>query len=251
MELFANHRDFVICEAPVISTPKITKKGKDFVRFETVLQTFGVFNRNGRRYFKEDMSAAINEIAPRVAPSANRKEILTGELDHPIVEKENVQRQFIVSWLDSSHMFLEIGWDGDELRGTLQTLQATEKGRVLRDLILKDDLYPGFSFRGLGEVKEITEGVGAGQNKFDVRSPMKIITWDSVTFPSHEGANVVRMTESVQREVYSGLDAYLTEAGTYTEQGGYICFENGTCVLPDTFDKLVEKRLLRLKKRYN
>lgn len=227
----------IIVESPVIGHPmEIKKKSDDKVRFNAVLQTTGDINRNFRSYDKETLQESIDKIYDRI----KGREFL-GELDHPI--DSNPSRQVTVSFKEVSHLILDMGWDGNKLIGVLETA-STPNGYILNNLITKDKVPVGFSYRGMGDVKQISES--SGRPVYKVVGPLTTITWDSVSFPSHKEAKITEITESVNRAIMESIDPMNI---TY-ESNDYICLENGICVLPNTFDKLVEQRINNLRNRF-
>lgn len=242
---------YIILEAAnTFSLPKNVKQYGESVRLEVVLQTANDINVNRRRYSKDILDESIkNSILPRISNGG-----LLGELDHPITSDNNTARQVVVWYKDSSHKFLEIGWDGNKLVGVIETLAATPNGQILRDLVVKDKIPVGFSYRGMGELKQISEN---GKMIFDVQGPLLSITWDSVSNPSHTQARLIRISENngyaeLKTNAISNLseEQSLSEGIKYSEKNGMICTNNGVCYLPDAFDMLVQKRVIDLKNKF-
>ena len=232
----------IIIESGIAQTPVNMKvmRGGDKIRFEAVLQDVDIRNRNGRIYRKRPLQEAIETESERIKEGS-----FLGELDHPI-EKDNPLRQCTVLYKEASHKFCELGWDGNKLVGVLETLSGTQNGRTLCGLA-KDDKVPiCFSFRGMGEINEIHEN---GVKCNEVSGPMKIITWDSVSFPSHSVAKIIRINENVQSQMNEKFSVVLEESAI-EEKNGMICLENGMCYFPNVFDKMVEERIITLKKKF-
>lgn len=229
-------------ESVVVSEPKI-KKSRDKITMEVVLQTASEFNRNRRRYPKSVLEESINRIMERVKEGS-----LLGELDHPI--DSNPARQVTVSYKEASHKIRDIGWDGNKLKGVIETLAATSNGRALRDLVVLDKVPVGFSYRGMGDLRPVMEG---GMTYYEVKGPLNTVTWDSVSFPSHAAARLVKVTESDYGNMLEeAKGCILTEEGSkiFYERDGLICTSEGFCYLPNVFDKLVEQRVLQIQERY-
>jgi hypothetical protein len=236
--------NIIVESAWVVSGPKNVKKRSDSVIFETVLQTLGDINKNRRMYDVKDMKAALTE---GDLPDRIKMGGYLGELDHPI--DDNPRRQLTVLQKECSHRFLEIGIDGNKIVGVVQTIPYANNGNILRGLA-EIGVPVGFSFRGTGILKEVTEGT----DKYNrVQGPITAITWDSVSDPSHSTARLLRITEGVVSGIKDEIakDYVLTE-GTeltgkkYKEENGYIFTEDGVCYLPNAFDYLVEKRVITL-----
>ena len=218
-------------ESSLRTAPKLlntNKKGR--LRFEACIQTVGDINRNRRRYSKQLMMEGITKIDDRIKEGS-----FLGELDHPI--DTNPIRQVTVLYKESSHQILELGWTNEMLIGVLETTRS-DNGTLLKNYA-EDGIPIGFSFRGMGDLKQTSEG---GTIIYDVAPPLHIITWDAVSFPSHQKAKMIKITEGVTRMLH--------EAAGIIEQNGMICTKEGYCYLPDDFDRLVEQRVILLKEKF-
>lgn len=234
------------CE--IKSLPKNVKQLKHGkVRMEAVLQTVGDLNRNKRKYRKSTIQESIDMELDRI----KSKEFL-GELDHPISSKP--QRQMQVLYKEASHAILELGWEGDLLVGVLETL-SYGNGLKLAALVSKDKIPVGFSYRGMGDLRQISEG-------HEVVGPLKTITWDSVSFPSHSRAKLrsftestdysknkkhniytpVKMNDSITKPILESFDIH----NIITEKNGMICTSEGVCFIPSAFDAMVENHKKRI-----
>jgi len=67
--------------------------------------------------------------------------------------------------------------------GEIQTLSGFQ-GPSLANLILRDKVNIGFSLRALGSVEPLTDGT------LDVKMPLRAITYDIVSSPSHDNARI-------------------------------------------------------------
>lgn len=228
---------YIINESPMIGYPKKIKKTKDKIRMECVLQTVGDMNRNKRIYDKHTLQESINSLSERI----ENGEFL-GELDHPL--DSNPTRQITVLYKEASHKFCETGWDGNKLVSIIETLAATENGRVLRDLVAKDKVPVGFSYRGMGNLQQIFE---SGQRCFKVTGPLQTITWDAVSYPSHKEAKLVKVTEGVSNAIHESININ----NIITESNGVICTEDGMCFLPNDYDRYIEERVNNLVNKFS
>lgn len=99
----------------------------------------------------------------------------------------------VVNLKNVSHNIVDMGWDGDDLVGTVEIL-PTPSGNILKDL-LKAGILLGISSRGLGSVKkDMREAADVVQDDFD------LIAFDFVSNPSTQGAFMYpagKITESV------------------------------------------------------
>jgi hypothetical protein len=236
---------FIISENEIQrSIPKNIKVGRDKIRMEVCLQTVDDVNRNHRRYSLAIMREGLSKIEERI-----REGSFIGELDHPI--DKDPTRQVTVLYSEAAHRILDYGWDGNKLVGVLETLR-TPKGTILKNLA-EDGVPVGFSFRGMGELRQVTED---GNDVYDVVGPIHIVTWDSVGYPSHAQAKLIKVTESVQNELRESANMMmktsklLHEEAGIVERKGQICTREGVCYLPNEWDRLVEQRVVQLVKRF-
>lgn len=243
---------YIICENEIMrSVPKNIKpvsKGER-VRMECVLQTVGDVNRNRRRYSKELIESGLSDIKDMIKENS-----FLGELDHPI--DKNPNRQLTVQYKDVSHLIREYGWDGNKLVAVVETLR-TPNGTILKNLA-EDGIPVGFSFRGMGDIRR---SMVEGKECFDVTGPLKVVTWDAVTNPSHKQARMIRITEGMKAELSTAMIAesnkFLTESvcgknmkTKMFEENGMVCTSDGICYLPNDFDRLVEQKVIRLQKKF-
>lgn len=143
--------------------------------FKTILQEANVCNKNKRIYKKEGIEAALKEEAPRIASG-----VLMGELDHPAAS--DPARFSQVKLQDVCFRVLDTNWDGNVLHGIGETL-GTSKGKDMQALIIENGMMLGFSLRALGKTQiNPTTGIA------EVLSPMRLITYDCVSNPSHANA---------------------------------------------------------------
>jgi len=138
-----------------------------------VLQRAEAKNQNGRVYPRETL---VRE-AKKYAETQIKERRALGELDHPdssVVNLNNV-----------SHNVLEMHWKGDDLEGTVEVL-GTPAGNILKELF-KSGIKLGISSRGLGSVKEISEGDDK-EDTVQVQPDFELIAFDFVSNPSTHGA---------------------------------------------------------------
>ena len=138
-----------------------------------VLQRAEAKNQNGRIYPKETLMRE----AKKYQEVQIRERRALGELDHPdssVVNLNNV-----------SHNVLEMHWDNDDLVGTVEVL-GTPAGNILKELF-KSGIKLGISSRGLGSVKELSEGDGHDP-VVQVQPDFELIAFDFVSNPSTHGA---------------------------------------------------------------
>lgn len=177
----------------------ISKFEVDDIKTETVgafrkCRATGIFQRgnyinaNNRVYKTETLSEAIGTINDKVKTRA-----LVGNLDHPIGEEEKVL-QLLLS--EASHLITGLNVDGNDIIGTLETLN-TPNGQILSNL-LEDKVYVGISLRGGGKTLPMKY---EGKEVDMVQSPLKIITYDAVANPSNTMAQLKMVKESTHEYV--------------------------------------------------
>jgi hypothetical protein len=168
---------------------------------EGILATAEVKNGNGRYYPREIWDKEIDRYQAVV--KENRA---TGELDHPdstIINLKNV-----------SHIIREIWWDGDKVMGKLEIL-PTMSGNILKALI-ENNVMVGVSSRGMGSLKQMSEGT------LEVQDDFELLCWDFVSTPSNPGSymNLIKEgLENPQENPYAKVNILLSE----------ILCANGTC----------------------
>jgi len=147
------------------------------------LQRAEAKNQNGRIYPKE----ILEREATKYMDNFVKQRRAMGELDHP--------ESSVVNLKNVSHNIVDMGWDGDDLVGTVEIL-PTPSGNILKDL-LKAGILLGISSRGLGSVKkDMREAADVVQDDFD------LIAFDFVSNPSTQGAFMYpagKITESVNQ----------------------------------------------------
>lgn len=170
---------------------KKTKTGKAII--ETVLQTLDDVNRNNRVYEAQTLKDGLNSDMIK-----ERMETKTfgGELDHPIPindEMFNPIRQTTLMFKEMSHIILEYSIENKEVYASIET-SSTPNGFTMAGLI-GDGVTVGFSLRAIGDnVKRV------GRVEY-VQTPITIISYDCVSFPSHKGAymkEIVSMAENTE-----------------------------------------------------
>jgi hypothetical protein len=147
-------------------------------RVKTVLQTAGVKNFNGRIYTREILDRESKKYNEKV--QARRA---LGELDHPDSSVVSLQR--------SSHLVVEMYWDGDNLVGILEIL-GTPCGQIAKQLI-QDGVQLGISSRGLGSVsKSVTENADVVNEDYD------LLAFDLVSDNSVPNAKLETLQEGIK-----------------------------------------------------
>jgi hypothetical protein len=166
-----------------------------------ILATAEVKNGNGRYYSKDLWEREINKYMDVV--KENRA---TGELDHP--------ESTIINLKNVSHIIRNIWWDGDKVIGKLEILPTTS-GNILMALI-QNNVMVGVSSRGMGSLKEISEGT------LEVQDDFELLCWDFVSTPSNPGSYMNLVREGKENNV---INPYIKVNSLLTE----ILCANGSC----------------------
>lgn len=209
-----------IIESAIYQEAKMVKSTPSKAVFRMTLQSSDEVNQNRRMYPKKVLVEGMEGCNERM-----RRRAFFGELDHPLLqgnEEFDTMRQTTVSLERVSHLIRDYEFKGNHLVSELETT-STPKGGILLGL-LRDRTGVGMSMRGLAEVER-------GAKHSIVKSPLTIISFDSVSLPSHAAAVV-------------DFNEMKFESHVLMEHAGLICY-NGRCFLPDYFDKLVETRCIK------
>ena len=135
-----------------------------------VIQRAGTKNQNERVYPKDILEREIQNYID--GPIKERRAL--GELDHPESSVVNLQ--------NVSHNINKCWWEGDDVMGEFEILD-TPAGNILKALFAAG-LTIGVSSRGMGSVKELSEGT------LEVEDDFELVCWDFVSNPSTQGAYV-------------------------------------------------------------
>lgn len=166
-----------------VITESVTDSGTPKVVFKATLQEAGVINQNKRRY----SSAICESIVDQLSPKATSRNLLM-EVDHPMsgTEDEMKRRAGIVKLSECGCILREIKMQPDgKVVGIIETLSGF-KGPDIARLITEDKVDIGFSLRALGGVTPTGDGI------LEVTSPIRAITYDIVSNPSHKNAKILQ-----------------------------------------------------------
>lgn len=143
------------------------------VEAEGTLQDMDVENRNRRIYAKADLIPEIN--GPRMKELIEAKQFC-GEYGHPL--SDDLVRQQTIDPKLVCVRFNKVWVEGNLIKARFQGTN-NDYGEYL-DRDLRDGCKPAFSLRALGAIENVN-------GKAYVKG-IKIITWDSVIYPSHKVA---------------------------------------------------------------
>lgn len=107
---------------------------------------------------------------------------------HPMVLTDNPnhtkRRATTVEIKNCACLLRNIYMEGNKIIGEIETL-SNRKGQDIANLIVKDKVNIGFSLRALGATDVLPDGT------IKVLTPIKPITYDIVSNPSHAAARVL------------------------------------------------------------
>lgn len=170
----------------------VKNNGLFFVRFDTVLQSLNVENRN-RRWYAAD--AIMKALGSEKIQELIRQGRFEGEAGHPITD--NIARVSTVDPARTCHKITKFWLDGNLLKGTIETLDDGMLGTKLTKRILQSGTgSASFSLRALARLDK-SKGVSY------VRQEPHIVTFDEVQLPSHKEAYGILGTEKkIIKDIY-------------------------------------------------
>lgn len=146
---------------------KEAKEKKLPILVPAIIQRADAVNQNKRIYPRAILEREVDNYRKAVLEGR-----ATGELDHPdssIVSLENV-----------SHVIRDIGWQGNDVVGTIEILN-TPKGLIAQSL-MDAGIKLGISSRGVGETMKTNEGFDMVDESF------MLVAFDLVSEPSTQNA---------------------------------------------------------------
>ena len=167
----------VILEDTTVSMPEIINNERDYVRFNTTLQSYDTKNRNNRIYkgdfLKESLST--DNLKEKI-----RTKNFVGEAGHPL--SDDVKRQSRIISDNISHVITEISFDDNKslVNGVVETYSGF-KGPDMMGAI-KQGVEVAFSLRAIGNAVKDSSGTAI------INGPILVISYDWVLFPSHKEA---------------------------------------------------------------
>ena len=159
--------------ATTVEDTLITDGNGKRVIAEGTLQDMDVENRNRRIYAKADLIPEIN--GPRMTELIKAKQFC-GEYGHPL--SDDLVRQQTIDPKLVCVRFNKVWVEGNLVKARFQGTNNDYGEYFDRDL--RDGCKPAFSLRALGAIENVS-------GKAYVKG-IKIITWDSVIYPSHKVA---------------------------------------------------------------
>lgn len=158
--------------------------GVDKLIYKQRLQTADEVNGNARLYSMPICKSIVEALKPK---AKNRS--LLQEMDHPMITGDtNAQkkRAIVVEIKNCGSLIRDIRMEGKDIVAEVETLSAYH-GPALRDLISKDKVNIGNSLRMFGKLQPHSKMKDINEVVF----PIRPITYDTVSNPSHKSARVI------------------------------------------------------------
>lgn len=188
------------------------------VVFKARLQTAEEKNQNGR-YYKKDI---CEQIVNLMKPKAKSRSLLQ-EIDHPLVvvpgtpaeggDMAAKKRAVTIEIKNCGSLIRDIYMEKNDVIGIIETLTAF-RGPDLYNLIVNDRVNIGFSLRMFGRLV-----MDQANGYMLVQPPLKPITYDVVSNPSHQSATVMEFLPEDASDLISLDMVGLTESVTYSSDG--------------------------------
>lgn len=181
------------------SIEELRKENPRVIRFVTTLQTVNVVNRNRRYYPKNVLEKALDD--PRIQDMMNRN-VFYIEIGHP--ESIEVRRQQRVEETNICGIIKKTWFEGNKLKALVETT-ADRYGTDWKDKILFNGIIPAFSLRATGDFRwdnSLQANV--------ILDPLTMFAYDSVQYPSHDGAIMETLTESMIFDIPRNYNEYNT-----------------------------------------
>lgn len=178
----------------VVKNPKtFDKDGIFYVTFDTVLQSFGVKNRNQRYYEQANIQERLRDEKIQSALAHNG---WFGELDHPMqTHKDKPLSPERIQNIDYDRRCVVIQnprFRGNLLEATITTTPGGKGPDLARDII-GINYKPMFSCRAIASLQMIN-------NKPTVMV-RRLITYDTVQYASHREADMISAPKAVMKNV--------------------------------------------------
>lgn len=174
--------DITILEQQDVSSNGSSSQPISKVIFKTKLQTAEEKNQNSRYYTRDILQEIVDLLKPKAKARA-----LFQEIDHPFTPVSDPflakKRAITVQLKNCGSLIRDIYLDGNDVIGEVETLSGF-KGPDLARILLYDKAQIGFSVRMFGRIVN-KDGVNY------VERPIKPITYDVVTNPSHKSATIL------------------------------------------------------------
>lgn len=160
--------------------PKDLKVCRDmglfYLQFRSILQDFGVRNRNRRTYDEDPMVQSLG--MPHILELQSKK-AWKGEFGHPLSDEP--KRILTIEPKLTCHKINQLHFSKGMVSGDIETLDDGNYGTQFTKNILQG-MEPAFSLRALAQVLKRPDGSSL------VKSRSHVVTYDAVILPSHQKA---------------------------------------------------------------
>lgn len=215
--------------------------GKTKIAAKALLQESNKRNANSRVYTDQICESIVSQLSPKATGRS-----LLMEIDHPLFVSAdpNVlkRRASIVEINNCGALIRDISFKGGQVCGIFETLSGF-KGPDLCNLIMKDKVDIGFSLRALGAVETLQDGT------IMVKDPIRPITYDIVSNPSHATAKVLEFLPETASDfipednmIFEGVDDNFRDILS----ADHIAVYEGNSVVYRFIDDIINDRYLNV-----
>lgn len=192
-------------EITILEEQKV--EGRSKISAMVRLQEADQKNQNGRIYPLPICESIVSQLSNKA-----RSRSLLMEIDHPLFTSTDQdilkKRAAVIEINNCGALLRDIYIKDKQIYGIFETLSSF-KGPDLYNLIVKDKVDVGFSLRALGAVEMLSDGT------IEVRQPIRAITYDIVSNPSHTNARVLEfLPENAQEFISTNSSSTVLYEGT-------------------------------------
>ncbi len=220
----------------------VDSNGSAKIVFETRLQTAEEKNNNKRYYSKKICESIVKQLQSKAKQGS-----LMMEIDHPMFISESPEtlkkRAAVVEINNCAAKLRKVFMRGNDIIGEVESLTGF-RGPDFANLIARDKVNIGFSLRALGSVEPMVDGT------LMVKEPIRPITYDIVSNPSHSNARILKFLPEAYNEFLPEESLALMESVGELDSGQLLVCEGGMCVrkfveeiIEESFLEVVSKRI--------
>ena len=218
-----------------IISESVNEDGNTKIVFETILQTANQKNGNRRIYSK-----SICESIVRLLSQKTKQNSLMMEIDHPMFVSDSPEtlkkRAAVVEINNCAAKLRKVFMRGYDIIGEVESLSGF-RGPDFANLVARDKVNIGFSLRALGSVEPLTDGT------LMVKEPIRPITYDIVSNPSHANARILKFLPENYNEYIPCESISLMESVGELDQEQVMICEGGICV-KKFVDEIIDETFL-------
>jgi hypothetical protein len=220
----------------------VDENGSAKIVFETILQTANERNGNRRIYSRQICESIVKHLTIKTKQNS-----LMMEIDHPMFVSDSPEtlkkRAAVVEINNCAAKLRKVFMRGNDIIGEVESLTGF-RGPDFANLVARDKVNIGFSLRALGSVEPLTDGT------LMVKEPIRPITYDIVSNPSHANARILKFLPENSNEFLPDDAISLMESVGELEQEQLMICEGGICVrkfvdeiINETFLDVVSKNV--------